>query len=310
MPPPQRGAPELTVLPKIAAVFTDFDFSLLDDPAFKEDSVREELIVPILKRLGYSASPPNQISRSTALEHPYVYIGSQKKKISIFPDYILSRNEERFLVLDAKGPNENILEGKNVEQAYSYAIHKDVRTEWFALCNGREFALFHVSHWPTVLHFPLDSIEDHWNDLAKLVGIDSVQRDATFYPDLGIGMLRLGFGAKESGEKVHQLFSILSIDLAARVDDDTYSMQSHIEFDGSIFLGTFDFAKEQVNSFIEAILPEERREGISAAIRSNPFIWKRSDGNEAFVAVSCNVADHVITNDKESYLPFEVDKFI
>ena len=44
-------------------MFEEFDFTLLDDPGFKEDSVRGELISPLLRRLGYSASPPNQITR-------------------------------------------------------------------------------------------------------------------------------------------------------------------------------------------------------------------------------------------------------
>ena len=34
----------------------DFDFSLLDSSGFKEDSVREEISLPILNALGYEAS--------------------------------------------------------------------------------------------------------------------------------------------------------------------------------------------------------------------------------------------------------------
>ncbi len=41
-----------------------FDFNLVDSPGFKEDSVREEIIHPLLKALGYAASGPNQIIRS------------------------------------------------------------------------------------------------------------------------------------------------------------------------------------------------------------------------------------------------------
>jgi hypothetical protein len=37
-------------------MFTDFDFEILDDPDFKEDAVREELILPLIKRLGYSVT--------------------------------------------------------------------------------------------------------------------------------------------------------------------------------------------------------------------------------------------------------------
>jgi len=41
----------------LGLLFNDFDSRLLDDAGFKEDSVREELIAPLLKALGYSAAP-------------------------------------------------------------------------------------------------------------------------------------------------------------------------------------------------------------------------------------------------------------
>jgi hypothetical protein len=61
--------------------FEAFDFEMLRDPDFREDSVREELVVPLLRALGYSASPPNRIIRSRPLEHPFVYIGTVRKGI-------------------------------------------------------------------------------------------------------------------------------------------------------------------------------------------------------------------------------------
>ncbi|MGI8467538.1 MAG: hypothetical protein ACR2N3_03720 [Pyrinomonadaceae bacterium] len=42
-------------------IFSDFDFTLLDSPDFKEDSVREELILPMLKNLSYSSRGENKI---------------------------------------------------------------------------------------------------------------------------------------------------------------------------------------------------------------------------------------------------------
>src|SRR5438093_3750123 len=57
----------------MSGLFETFDFKLLDDPEFGEDSVREELVVPLLAALGYSASPPYRIIRSKKLEHPFVY---------------------------------------------------------------------------------------------------------------------------------------------------------------------------------------------------------------------------------------------
>lgn len=70
-------------------MFKKIDLSLLNDPEFKEDSVREELVAPLLWEIGYSASGLNKIIRSRTLTHPYVLIGVAKKKIHIIPDYIL-----------------------------------------------------------------------------------------------------------------------------------------------------------------------------------------------------------------------------
>lgn len=291
-------------------MFKDFDFSLLKDPNFKEDSVREELILPILKRLGYSASPPNQICRSVPLEHPYVYIGSQQKKIHIYPDYLLKAGDKVTLILDAKGPREQISEGKNVEQAYSYAIHKDVRSDYFALCNGYEFTLFHISSWPYTLKFSLKEIDNHWNQLARLVGTEAIKKEAIFYPDLGIGMLRMGFAVRmPKKEKIHHLWYTLKIELVAKVNEDTYSIQSHLEFDEIVFLGTFDFDKKLFEKFISVIHPKLLQEEIKDHLTRNPFTWTFSPEKEPIVGFSCVVSDSILENENEQYLPFIINEF-
>jgi hypothetical protein len=50
-------------------LFHNFDFAQLDSPDFKEDSVREVLILPLLYALGYESS---QIVQSKALQHPFL----------------------------------------------------------------------------------------------------------------------------------------------------------------------------------------------------------------------------------------------
>jgi len=48
----------------------EFDFSELESPDFKEDSVREEIVKPLLNALGYSLAAKNRIHRSKKLKHP------------------------------------------------------------------------------------------------------------------------------------------------------------------------------------------------------------------------------------------------
>ena len=154
-------------------LFKDFDFNLLDDPDFKEDSVREELISPLLKALHYDTKGHARIIRSKTLAHPFVNIGSQKRKINIVPDYLLEVDGKFMWVLDAKAPNENILDGENLEQVFSYAIHPIIRAEFFALCNGREFVLRKTNIDKTILHFHLSEINKHWEEINKYLSPDA-----------------------------------------------------------------------------------------------------------------------------------------
>lgn len=148
-------------------MFYNFDFSLLNSKWVKEDTVREELISPLLKALGYSISGNHRIIRSFALPHPYVYIGTKKNNIKIIPDYLLMIDDKHKWILDTKGPSENILSGKNVEQAYSYAIHPEIRASVYALCNGHQIAIFNINKTDPVLIFNLKDLSRNLNELKK-----------------------------------------------------------------------------------------------------------------------------------------------
>ena len=153
--------------------FSDFDFKALNDPDFEESGVREEIITPILKKLNYRAFGRNRILREKAVTHPFVQTGSTKREIINFPDYLLEVNGKYAWVLDAKAPNEEIKTGKNKEQAYFYAIHPEIRVEFYGLCNGREFILFHITERNPLLYFQVDEINMYWDDLKKLLSPDA-----------------------------------------------------------------------------------------------------------------------------------------
>lgn len=65
-------------------ILKGFDFSNFESPDFKQDSVREEIVQPILTALGYKASGKLKIVRSRKFIDPYVQIGSQKEQTKIF----------------------------------------------------------------------------------------------------------------------------------------------------------------------------------------------------------------------------------
>lgn len=161
-------------------LFKDFDFSQLNSADFKEDSVREVLIVPLLHALGYEES---HIVRSKTFTNPFVKTGSGKRKLQQTPDYLLKVEESYAWVLDAKAPSEKIESGDNVEQVYFYAIHPEVRTKFFALCNGRKFTLFRQDSIKPLLVFSLENIEQHWDELTAYLSPNAFQSGKTLeYP--------------------------------------------------------------------------------------------------------------------------------
>lgn len=166
-------------------IFQSFDFSQLNSPDFKEDSVREVLILPLLQALGYEQS---QIVRSKTFTNPFVKIASSKRKLQQTPDYLLKIEDSFAWVLDAKAPNEPIKTGSNVEQVYFYAIHPEVRSKFFALCNGRAFSLFSLfqqapNSQEPILYFELADIADYWEELIGYLSPSSFQSGKTFTYD-------------------------------------------------------------------------------------------------------------------------------
>lgn len=161
-------------MPTKEQLFGQLDFKfLLENPDFKEDSVREVIILPILKELGYIQE---NIIRSKSLQHPFLKIGSKKRPITLVPDYVLKVESNFAWVLDAKAPNQKIINCENVEQVYSYSTHPEIRSIYFALCNGVEFSIFRTTETDKpILYFQVDEIEQHWNDLKTLLSVNSFQ---------------------------------------------------------------------------------------------------------------------------------------
>ncbi len=176
-------------------MFDNFDPSLLDDPEFKEDSVREEIIVPILKRLGYTMSGPNKIVRSKVLLHPFVMIGSKKHPVNIVPDYLLYSEGRPALVSDAKRPDAELIKSRHAEQAYSYAIHPEVRVRYYALCNGRKLVAYDIYGIAPIFEIDFADIERDWDMIESVLSPENValMPERYFDPDFGIAVVKMGF---------------------------------------------------------------------------------------------------------------------
>jgi len=286
-------------------MFEEFDFSILDDPEFKEDSVREEIVSPLLRKLGYSATGDSRIIRSKALTHPFVHIGTVQRKINIVPDYLLQVDGKSVLVLDAKGPRENILKGKNVDQAFSYAIHHEVRAFLYGLCNGREIVIFQVTRLDPILHIPIIELNERWGELYRIISPLALTKPHVldFHPDFGLSMLR--YGAIPD-----IIFNFVGawVNFISRVSDEQYTIVSIVRIGEDKFAASFDFDQSLLSQFMSCV-PERAKNQISRGISHQPYFVRFSKEESFEVLIEAHFSDKILCNENEQYLPLIVDKF-
>ncbi len=281
-----------------------FDFNLLRDRDFKEDSVREEIISPLLRHLGYSASPPNRIIRSKSLTHPFVQIGTRRNEVKIIPDYLLEISGKNQWILDAKGPNEKIHKGVNVEQAFSYAIHPDVRAFTYALCNGHDLVAFSINRIHPVLDIPLKELSKHLEQLAQTLSpmafTDPVR--LKYKPDFGLYCHKIGITGS-----IAQHFYGLGIPHLVKINDSTYSAFLNIRQDDKWFALSLDFDKQRYQQLL-ACMPAQLAAEVRSTLSAQPY---EIDLNERapVVNVTARVGKKVHQNERESYSPLIVSNF-
>lgn len=244
-------------------LFSGFDFGILNSPTYKEDAVREDLIAPLLRSLGYRPSGENRMERSQQLLHPYVMIGSQRRKIYITPDYTLYNNDHATLVLDAKRPSESIIGTQHVEQVFSYAIHPDIRTKSYALCNGHIFVLYDIDQREPVFQFKLQDARCNWLEILKHLSPVALSdhHHRNFQLDLGIFLKNAGFSETQDltffGTKISSLGCTQGGILSA-----TASLEMP---DGFALQGSFDMPMEALPIVISK-LPDQAKSMITNAL--------------------------------------------
>lgn len=289
-------------------MFENFNFEILEDVSFKEDSVREEIIVPLLKELGYSATGKHKIIRSKSLKHPFIRIGTTKKQITIIPDYLLCPNSKPYWVLDAKSPKEDILEIKNTEQAYSYAIHPEIKVKYFALCNGKEFVLFSVLRKKPVLKFEIKKINQYLEPLFRLLHPEILAKEelVDFNLDLGLCYLKMGFTPKTL------LINFIIPDLIAKLNDEEFTLSANIKFENSAYCISYDFNKNQYEQLL-SLLPKELTKEVRLALSHQPFYINLDENIQQNkvpeIIAASRLSNQIIHKLEEDFLPFKVEYF-
>lgn len=288
--------------------FDDFDFSVLDSAGYKEDAVREDLIAPLLRAVGFSASGHAQMRRSVALEHPFVSIGSIPRKIKIIPDYLLTFGDRVVCSLEAKAPSENVIGSDHLSQAYTYAVHRDVRADHYALCNGRRFVLFRTADMSRVpaFEFDLSRATARWAEIA-----DNLHPFALYLPrsgeiakDFGLHLERLGMR-----RDIRLLLTSVPVYRVGRLSRESFTMMCTADSEGQTYAASFDFDEARFRQ-LAAQMPPNLVQALSTRLDRWPAMVEiPPPGPTVTVNIRARLGSKLHENEHEIYRPFIVQAF-
>lgn len=249
-------------------MFSDFDRALLNDRDFKEDSVRETIIAPILAKLGYQPSGVTRVIRSKALTHPYIYVGTRKHPVTIIPDYTLIHDGKPIGIIDAKSPWEDIAGNEHVQQAYSYAIHPEVRCRHFALCNGKYLSIYSTEEAKPLALIPFEEFDSRWENIEKYLSPKFLLEPElrNFSPDFGNRLMRMGI---LPGAQITMLG--VRFGLFGQLSSGKFTASSNCNFGGNDHCVSFDFDTRILKQILSG-LPTPLHEAFSNAISRAPFL--------------------------------------
>lgn len=114
-------------------------------------------------------------------------------------------------------------------------MHRDVRAMFYALCNGRRFALWHVLHCAPMIDVELKEIGTVWLSLLDMVGCRSAWPMGVkpgFLPDKGMAMTKAGLVAEENGKKYWHMFTEVRVNFIGKMEDNLYTIASAYHQEG------------------------------------------------------------------------------
>lgn len=248
-------------------MFPNIEPIIFNDPEFKEDSVRELVIAPILTRLGYLPSGNTRVTRSKTLQHPFIRVGTRKHPITTIPDYTLYVDDKPLFVLDAKTPSQEVLSEDHLQQAYSYAIHPEIRCEEFGLCNGRELIILNISQAEPLLHLRFEEFESKWMDIEKFLAPKFLREPflRRFAPDFGLALKRMGLS-----EEVELVMLETRLNLFAKINDELMTASANCDFGSGEYCASFDFHPKLLASMVEG-LPAPLKNSFIEALNRTPY---------------------------------------
>jgi hypothetical protein len=150
---------------------------------------------------------------------------------------------------------------------YSYAVHPEVKSQEFGLCNGRQLAVFNVEEATPSLLLNFHEFEYRWAEIEKFLLPRYLSNPILrrFAPDFGFKLKQLGL------ERDADLVMLaVRLNIFARVDGDLFSASANCDFGDAPHCVSYDFDRSLLGDIV-AGLPAQLREMFCEALNRAPF---------------------------------------
>lgn len=253
---------------------------------YSEHDVRENIIRPLLVQLGYQ---PEMVWTKLPLKYDRLFLGRKKgskkdRALRGEADYIMDVDGRLRWVIEAKRPGE--ISDDDREQAFSYAMHPQVRAIIFGVVSGTHFEFFHTFHKPENgpwLEFRYDDLPAQFQRLSNLVSPAAmVRNNPDFVLDAGLPLapgLR-SFAKVESGKMTYTKLPSFGEDV---VGWSVHFLEGSVvrrKEGGILALVKPSFHKPSLTAFMEAVKATEMElvtsDGVISSDATKPSVFSQS----------------------------------
>jgi hypothetical protein len=211
---------------------------------------REELVRPVLEMLDYRQSGRDRIIDARSLRARHTTIGPARRLGMLTPRFLLIADDEPAWALDVAAPRGAIDDGDYHAGLYAYVSHRDVVVDWYAICDGRELALFHVADANPVprVRASLERLGDSWHELEPALrprGTISLRGSAQ--KDLGVHCRRLGLpldaAFRVGGVRIREA-------VITRREDDAYELAASVVIDEQRYRASLELGRGVLKTWL------------------------------------------------------------
>lgn len=150
--------------------------------SMNETDVREEIVRPLLTRLGYKHGTEAYVQTELPLSYSQAFLGRRNPNRDPIlrgrADYICGVVAAGTWVIEVKRPDE-ALDRSTIQQAHTYAAHPEVAAYYFMLTNGKNFSVYETGRLAEpLLSWTFAESEESFLKILNLIGPDAIRKRA------------------------------------------------------------------------------------------------------------------------------------